>query len=193
MPSPARRFVFPTVAFLLIAAVGWWLTPRERVQRTAPSTPSEKLPTYFATDATLHSFDVAGRPESELSATRIDYYQGRDVWIMKQPRWRQVGPAEGTSGLWRGRADHGRMQGDQSHAHLSGNVVLRRRGGATPITVTTETLDLKPPESYAETADPVLIASPDWRMRGVGAHMWLDRQHLELLADVEGVYDEKTH
>lgn len=187
-----RRFVFPTVAFLLIAALGWWLTSGEKTERTTTGGVSRELPTYFATDATLHSFGVDGRPESRMSARRIDYYDGPDVWVMQQPRWRQAATAETGAGLWRGRADHGRMRGDQSRARLSGNVILRRRGGNTPLTVTTESLDLKPPENYAETADPVLIRSPDWWMRGVGAHMWLDQQRLQLLSDVEGKYEDKT-
>ena len=55
--------------------------------------------------------------------------------------------------------------------------------------LTTQRLDARIPERYAETDQPVTMTRPGLRVDAVGARVWFAQERLELLDDVEGVYD----
>lgn len=182
-----RRWLFPTVATGLLAALAWWgLAEREPATLPREAAVEEPRAAYYARDFELLVTNAAGAPDYRVRAPQGAYFDAADRWRFTEPRWRVYGD-EGIA--WYGRAEQGQSWQDGTRASLTGDVRLRRPGAEGDSVLRTEHLDLEPARRYAETDRLVTITGPNYRVQGVGARAWLEEERMQLLSQVEGRHD----
>lgn len=183
-----RRLLLPGLTLVMVAALGWWLTSPERREPAPERTDREaERPTYTLTDAEFRSFDADGRRVSRLDSPEVEFREDADRWYLQQPVWQRRTPDGNTR--WEGRSREGTLRGDRSAGELIGAVRLERIADDGATILRTDRLHIRPDDSYAETADPVTITGPNWRLDGIGARAWLDAERMEVLDDVRTRYD----
>lgn len=186
---PERRRVLPLLVLALVLALGWWISrpePARQADRARDDAPGPPL--YEVVDARFRQFNAEGRLISRLDSPRVVFDDDTRMWTLETPLWQRS--AEDDEVQWVGRASRGTLLGDRTRAELVGDVTLaRQREGGPPVTLSTQVLHLRPEAGYAETDRPVTIEGPGWHTEGVGARAWLDRQTLEVLADVRSRFD----
>ncbi|RMD79219.1 MAG: LPS export ABC transporter periplasmic protein LptC, partial [Gammaproteobacteria bacterium] len=90
---------------------------------------------------------------------------------------------------WVLEAPRGRVLEEGRLVWLEGGVRLsRRRPGRGPLVLSTVRLRVRPYQGLAETEEPVRIRDPWGELRAVGLRAELNRDRLELLREVRGVY-----
>jgi lipopolysaccharide export system protein LptC len=151
------------------------------------TTPDGPALNAYARDIRLTATDARG--EVSWAARSPEARQHRDdrAWRLTAPEWQlHTGSANAP---WRGVADRGWLGPDHDHARLIGNVVMTRQRPEGPTRLSTSRMVLHLPDRYAETDQRVTLTQPDGRVEAIGARVWLDERRLELLDNVEGVYD----
>lgn len=150
-------------------------------------------PDLLLESATITQFQPDGRLHYRLDAERISHYPEVDQIHLQAPRlmlergqarpWElsaQQGTITGGSQLLE-PADSGRPPAET--VTLEHAVVLRREGGRSgPLVLETEQLQLYPDLEYAETDQPVMIASANSRTEATGLLADFSRGRLTLAA-----------
>ena len=173
------------LALILAALLGWRMLGMDRDEGDTRTVVDPRLDAYART-VTLTTTNADGRVSWRVQSPDARHNPRQDSWRLISPDWRM----EADQGApWRGRSDHGWIGDDDTRARLRGDVVMTRRIPEGRTRLTTQRLDVKIPERFAETDQPVTMTRPGLRVDAVGARVWFDEQRLELLNDVEGVYD----
>lgn len=189
MASTRRNRLFPSVAFVVLAILAWWLFDEKHPAQQ----PSEQAQaTYYFTDFSLHVTRPDGRTDYTVRGKRMVHYQQSDVSVIEQPVWTVYMPS---GAPWYGRSDNGRIWAGGNEVQLHGKVRLNRpASSANPsITLKTQRLHLLPHEDYADTDTPVTVYGRDFRIAGTGARAWMRTQRVQLLAEVKGYYAASNH
>lgn len=142
----------------------------------------------------LHTrrFDVNGRLARDLAADRLEHYPDARGSLLTNP----LLTAHAERGEpWLIRAREGHSPPGEEEVNLKGRVRIDRAKGAQndELHLTTETLRVLPEKNFAETGDPATITSQGMRSTGIGLNAWLDKEQLQLLDNVRGQYEGKSH
>ena len=85
------------------------------------------------------------------------------------------------------RADKGHILADRNIIQLTGNVVARTRGDIqTPISISTEYLELNTDTYVANTDRDVVIEYTNNKILATGLRAWLKEERLQLISNVNG-------
>ena len=180
-----RRAVILALAIVLTALIGWRIADRAAEEPVAASAPAPALAAY-AREVVLTTTDRDGEVAWRVTTPAARYYDNEGFWQLDAPRWR-LAARQGAP--WTGRADHGRSWADHTRARLQGDVVMQRQRPSGVTRLETRRIDLDIPARYAETAQPVRLTGPDYRIQGTGARAWLDEQRIVLPENARGQYN----
>ncbi|PZA00091.1 LPS export ABC transporter periplasmic protein LptC [Gammaproteobacteria bacterium 2W06] len=180
-----RRRVVMLLALALAALLGWRLFGAGGDPDAVRTVTDPRLDAYART-VTLTTTNADGAISWRVRSPDARHNPREGSWRLASPDWRvetDRGPP------WRGRSNHGWIGDDDTRARLRGDVVMTRQTAEGRTRLTTQRLDARIPERYAETDQPVTMTRPGLRVDAVGARVWFAQERLELLDDVEGVYD----
>lgn len=167
---------------------GLWRWVENSMRETAPA--ESQAPVLIVDRFRAVRMSAAGLREYVIEAPRLAQLTGQLGTRIEQPvlDWYQP---DGETREWRLQADQGWVAADQKTVRLEGEVVMTRaaESGKTPFKVITRDILIRPAERYAETAAPALALTPGGELRAVGVRAYLDREQLELLAEVRGYYE----
>lgn len=151
------------------------------------TTPDGPALDAYARDITLTTTDARGAIRWEARSPEARQHRDDRAWRLTAPEWQLHTDAAGPP--WRGVADRGWLGPEHDHARLTGDVVMTRQRAEGPTRLRTSRMALHLPDRYAETDQRVTLIQPGGRVEAIGARLWLDERRLELLDNVEGVYD----
>ncbi len=183
MPD-ARRWLLALGLALVVAGLLMGRSGNEEQQPPIARTQGPELGAH-ARQVTLVTTAADGRRSWQLEADTALYYETMDAWLLTAPRW-QIDTSSGPP--WNGRAERGRVWADTTRADLTGNVVMERETAAGRTRLVTASLQMRLPEHFARTDDPVTLTGPDYRVESIGARAWLREERIELLNQVRGRY-----
>jgi len=177
------------VGFGLLIVFSAWL--QEFVSQPEPGPlPTARLPDSVLAGYRIDLHTAPGRPHYRVTGPRLSHYLDDDSTQLESP---VTTVFEDGAEVWRASAGHGTVSADATRIALADRVVLERLPGAgrQPLRVETATLRIEPPRDLAETAAPVQITAPRYRIDAVGMRVRLiDGQRIiELTSQVRGRYD----
>ncbi|MCP1673889.1 lipopolysaccharide export system protein LptC [Natronocella acetinitrilica] len=185
-----RRWVFRIVAGLVIAAAGWWILDEDTVDPVvAPdSLERERTPDYFVENFTLDATDEQGVRTYRLQGDTMTHFMDDDLWRVQQP-WMIYYTESGSP--WHLRSERGRAWNSVTEAMLEGDVTIRREASDENLEANIDTSEvyLRPQARYAETDQYAVYYRDGLRISGIGVRGYLDRQQIEMLSEVRGVYE----
>lgn len=187
MANWRKRRLLSAMVVTLLALLGVWLVHQEDRRRAQPREAESPRADYYLRGFSLQSSDEQGRWRYRIDGERMLHFPQTGVWTMESPTMTFF-TAQGSP--WYGRAERGRAWSGGEEAELLGPVELWRPASEANRAVTLDTRDvyLRPQENYAETAAPVVIQQERFRLEGVGARAYLDKERYELLSQVRGRY-----
>lgn len=173
-----------------VAALGWSL--RDTLYAPAPEDTDEaaaEIPDYYLEQFTLRAMNPAGSPRYTLSAADMRHYATDDRADLTRPRavfYRPEGPPYVLD------AERGRIHSGGEQVDLLGRVDIDRQAapGHRPLHVTTRDARVIPDRDYAESDAPTVIRSAASHMEGTGVRAWFGENRMQLLSEVEGVYEK---
>ncbi|WP_111641164.1 LPS export ABC transporter periplasmic protein LptC [Marinimicrobium alkaliphilum] len=190
-----RRLIFgglgALVVFLVVAF--WDSDPRELL--APPPEADERFPNAYLRGAQSWEYDAEGALGYQLAAPEVEHFQQspgrtspRDYILFHNPEM-TFHSADGDA-PWQVRADTGRSEEEGERVTLEGQV----RGWKRPVDgglleLTTERLELRPEQQFAQTDKAVTIRTPQGVTRSIGMRAYLDQDRIELLANVRGDYE----
>lgn len=185
------RVLLLLVLLGVVAVAGWWL--RESIsQPTAVDEEREDaaLPDYYLENFTLRAMNPAGKPRYSLRADDMYHYAKDDRADLTRPHAVFHRP-EGAPYVL--DAQRGRIHSGGERVDLLGQVDIDREATAEqrPLHVTTRDARVFPNRDYVESDEHTVIRSAASHMQGVGVRAWFDQNRLQLLSQVEGVYERQ--
>lgn len=175
----------------IIAAISWWLvklTGLDEIERA--STPPHS-PDYFSKGYTKWEMNELGTVKNKLFSDEIIHYSDDGTTHTVNPLmyfYNEKTPP------WIIQSETGILSGDGKDLLLTGKVTVNRAKaeGVSQLIINTSMLRVKPESSYAETDEWAELISPPNRTTGTGMKLVFAQPiHLELLANVKGIYETK--
>lgn len=184
------RGLLSLTGLALLAGLSYGLLRWVKSSLREPEPTESQAPVLTADQFRAVRLNIAGVREYVVEAPHLWQLPGQGGVRLEQPvvDWYQP---DGQTREWRVRADQGWIAADQQSMRLEGGVVMTRtvESGKPPVEVTTRDVSIHIPERYAETAAPARAVTPGGDLRAIGVRAWLDREQLELLSAVRGVYE----
>lgn len=174
--------------FWLVVASGvtlvMWITDTTQTAlRSQPAAQHE--PDYYMGHFNLTITDAEGAPRQWLEAERMQHFADRTTEL-KAPLLRV---ARLDKGEWRVRALRGAVENDQQ-IDLTGDVTVEYHSGAGDpgMRIRTDRLRVNLDNNTGATDSPVTMEQANARVSAVGMRFDINRQHMQLLAQVRGQY-----
>lgn len=144
-------------------------------------------PDFVADDMTLRQYNDQGYLSSQLHAQHMTYYDQANITEFTKPSY-ILYPTEG-SPKWRISADIGLF--DQSdHVVLRNNVIITAIDPKQKIkSITTSRLELNLATMMVTSDQAIKIIGEQYYITGVGLKADLNQQQIELIKDIQAVYD----
>lgn len=184
------RVVVLLVLLALVATAGWWL--RDSINAPSPSEAetAATVPDYYLEHFTLRAMNAAGSERYRLDAEEMRHYEKDDRADLTRPHVVFHQP-EGKPYVL--DAERGRIHSGGDRVDLFGRVDIDRESAPQhrPLHVVTRDARVFPNRDYVESDEPTLIRSAGSDMQGVGVRAWFDQNRLQLLSQVEGVYEKQ--
>ena len=190
-----RKVIIP----LTIAGLAWLSVQWQRDQTSTDPADATlarmETPDAYMEGVVSRRMDASGRPGHEMRATRATHFAQGDRSEFEAP-FITVYRKDGS--LWTIEAERGLATAGNDEVLLSGEVLMRRPldpaqpAGAAEIEVFTRELRILSDEEFAETDQPTTIVHRYGRVDAVGMKVWFKQERLQLLSQVNGVY-ETTH
>lgn len=146
---------------------------------------------YFSKKYTKWEMNELGRLKTKLIADSLIHYSDDKTIHTANP---VMSFYNETTPPWVIKAQTGILSADGKDLLLNGKAIVDRAEAkdATPITINTSNLRVKPEIGYAETDDWAELLSQANKTTGIGMKMtYMQPVHLELLAHVKGKYETK--
>ena len=153
---------------------------------------SAQVPDFFAENFATTVLDERGRPRRRLEAQYMAHYLGTEAQEFTRPylvMYREAATP------WHVRSERGRLSAKGDLMLMMGDVLIwrNRPDGERDFEIKTRDLRVLPDEEYGETHQPVVITTRRTRSRGVGMRAFLDERRLELLSQVQTIYDRNAY
>lgn len=190
------KFIIP----LTITALAWlsvqWLRDEQAERPPEPVVSDVETPDAYMEGVVARRMDAQGRPYQELRAARLTHFATDDRSEFEAP-FVTLYRADGS--LWTLAAERGSARGGDRDILLSGAVVIRRPhnpaqpAGRSDMELRTRDLHIHNAtgerEGYAETDQPITLVQAHGRIDAVGMKIWFEPQRVQLLSQVNGIYD----
>lgn len=172
--------------FVVLVAVGWWLSEAVTPPPEPPAPGARHVPQYYMQDFTLILTTPEGRPSRWVSAEHMVHYADDGTTHLTRPS--VVVADDPKAPEWRLKAGAGVIE-NETQIHLSEGVTARRFQDQEPGMVAhSDTLFFNLESGYAETETPVLITSATGTVRADAMHAYTMEDRLYLRGNVRGRY-----
>jgi lipopolysaccharide export system protein LptC len=186
----ARQFLLIGMLFALAVGSAWLIHVLDP-GRLAPVAAPAHVPDFYLDKFTTVHMDGEGNPKRRLEGARLAHYPDTDSNEIRAPYMVLYHP---TREPWHVRAERGWVSGAGDVILLLGEVHVWRDSSSHTREVDIRTRDLRvlPQSEYGETDKPVVIRTRNAELRAVGMRAWLDDNRIELLSQVQSVYERTT-
>ena len=191
MKTRQQIFIFNTLLTLAVLALytyhKWdaWFAPQDVISSDVD------LPDLTAITVKQDNFDQDGNKEYELRAESMLQYLATDRNLMIRP---DITLFQETVATWQTSSAEAVSDNEGEELHLTGNVVIKQinfaeKGLKEAPTLETETLLLKPKESFATTDDRVIIRQSGIYIEATGLEADLNTNRITLREKVTSIYE----
>jgi lipopolysaccharide export system protein LptC len=145
---------------------------------------------FFAEQIALTGFDALGKPRYRLFADRMTHYGNSDDVDLTQPKLLSMRPEQPQV---QAVSQSAHAQNNAETIEMVGDVVVTRAPDAQRPAMKLETQEMTvvPDDDHFWTKDPVRLTSGATVMTGIGMDYDNVSRHIELLADVKGLFPPK--
>jgi lipopolysaccharide export system protein LptC len=155
------------------------------------------FPQIFMKEVRTREFDATGKLNFELTTPEVAFYQPSiegpspsDYTLIKAPDMIFYNNQDGTP--WHMSAAHGRSETNNELIRLLGDVVIQQNSPSQGlIRVTTDELQVRTREQFAETDKAVKMRSAKGQIDALGMDADLAQSRLQLKSQVKAVYDPR--
>ncbi|HEX7341583.1 MAG TPA: LPS export ABC transporter periplasmic protein LptC [Rhodanobacteraceae bacterium] len=179
------------LAVALVQLALWWLRPPPRPRQLVGPPRSGYTLSHF----TFYAYAPDGKLSFEVQSPSLQRREGDQSLYIDTPHF-LLPPKNGQGGApWRGTADYGWINADNTVLKLMGKVDMQRAAYANVPSASILTSDVTtwPRKHELATAQAAHLRQGTSRMSGVGLHANLDTKYLELLHDFHGTFEPSTH
>jgi lipopolysaccharide export system protein LptC len=186
-PRENKIYLYLTIAALM----SWWLVELTGVDLVYHGQAPAHSPDYSSKGYTKWEMNELGTLKSKLLSDEMIHYSDDGTTHMVNPIlffYNEKTPP------WVIKSETGILSGDGKDLLLNGKVAIDRAKaeGVSQLTINTSALRVKPETSYAETNEWAELISPPNKTTGTGMKLtYAQPIHLELLANVKGIYETK--
>ncbi|GMG86602.1 LPS export ABC transporter periplasmic protein LptC [Biformimicrobium ophioploci] len=181
------------LAVALLVALGLWIadSPPDQLGGKRPSRKQQnQAADLVIRGAQTSHFDKNGLLAYQFNSDKLTYFQ-----YTRRDRADLVNPEiiffEESEPRWQVTARTGRATNNGSNVVFRGNVVIERSGAGAESKLSTSELQMKPHDKYAHTNKTVTISNLGSQITGKGMKADLNKNHLELLSEVESTYETR--
>ena len=173
---------------IALSTLSWWMPVEEGPVATLASGPEKRhIADFNLSDFDLTIMNAAGRPRYRMQGQAMIHYADDDsaeVTLPEMTLYRHGAVP------WVASAGQAQVEPGGETVVLQDKVKLERLTtvGRDKLELQTPLLRVVPDKKYAETTAPVTIITDLGVTRAVGMQADLEREHLELLAQVRGDY-----
>jgi len=179
------KIILPLLVILTI----WLLSGEDDNDIELEQSETHHSSDYDITGFTLSAMDKDGKLSRVISGQKMAHYPEDDSTEIIFPIARFIEPEKDT---WIVTADKGHTQGKGEDILLTGNVIITREIN-DEIELHTEKLHLDTQHNTAYTDTAVTLKSPYGETNGVGMHVVLDDETIDLHSKVKGHYNVPTN
>jgi lipopolysaccharide export system protein LptC len=171
-----------------MALVSAWLLNRLDPSVFGTKEVSAHTPDYYVEGFTTTTMDDSGLPRRRLRAEYMAHFPDTDTHEFSKPYlviYRERGEP------WHVTSERGWLSAKGDVMLLLGKVHIWRNtpDGRRRMDIQTEDLRVLPDSDYGETDTAVVITTPHSQARGVGMRAFMETSRLELLSQVQTVYE----
>ncbi|RTE65921.1 LPS export ABC transporter periplasmic protein LptC [Amphritea opalescens] len=162
-------------------------TERHPVRLKQAPNPAYQQSDYYIVNGRIRDFAPTGELKHQLSSTQLEHQPAQQQILVTNPEMRIYNgqqPTRKVSSL------RGMISDNDDKIELEGEVLFQ--DSLDPVaanTLKTESLTLLPQENIAKTDEPVTISGPSGTTSSIGMTIDTDSGILNLLSDVNGVYN----
>ncbi|VAW96867.1 hypothetical protein MNBD_GAMMA23-1353 [hydrothermal vent metagenome] len=181
-------YILLLIIVVAIAATSSWLLKKVEVEPFGLIKPARHDMDYFLTNFNATVMDKEGKPHYILTGTRLEHFpddHSLDITLPNIKLFREkLSP-------WHVKAKQARVLNKGTLIYLNGKVSMQRPRSKTEpeVKLDTSNLTIKTDIDYAETSDAVFIQTGKHRLKAIGMRVYLADGRLELLSNVEGLYN----
>jgi lipopolysaccharide export system protein LptC len=181
-----QRFSF--IMLVLIAMLSCWLLWHYVINLQWGTLANPNNPDAFAYNLQVNVMDDNGQPQYIFSSPYLVHYAVGDRVILQKPVMTMY---NGAQPPWLLHADHGEAFNGNDMVKLWGNVNMSQAvGTANPSTlIKTTEITVYPKQRIATTKQYISAVQPNVQMNSVGMKLDLAQKTLDLLSQVQGVYE----
>lgn len=181
-----EKGLLAVLAGLLFIGISLW-SPQKKAPPAPGARAGTHLADFFLRDFTTTTMGPDGRPRNRLSAAAMVHYAADDTSELTEPRFIVF---RGEAPPWRIRAGQGRVSAGGETVWLSQDVhVSRHHPDGRFLDLSTSAMRVLPQREYAETDQPVTVASATGVTQAVGMEADLKVEQVRLMAEVRGYYE----
>lgn len=191
--SPLQFITFAVLAGVLMMLTLTWLAP---IPISSPKRWANDVPQWFSTETTSVKFTEEGKPEYQVSASKLFHYENQKETEIIMPRALVFNPG---SSPWQLQADRGIAKNENTleemkEIDLYENVIIWRDADQnTPVReMKTEFLQFFPAENMVKTDVLVNFRFGQHTTSSIGLEADLSTQQVKLLNTVESQYVPET-
>lgn len=187
-----RHLSFSWLRFfiLFIPAIGllWFLFSKNQI--TQPKYYSPPKAQEYMKGVAVHRYSSTGLLNSTLTSKYWAYLPNEALSQLEQPRLLMISPNQSTWTVQAqfAHAHHPKIDEKISHIDLWDHVEIEHPN-ESPVFVTTQALTYYPDRSFVETKLPVQLNKPGLTITGTGLNGYLNSNWVELLNNVETIYE----
>ncbi len=171
-----------TVVLLVGALVSGWSAWRQQDGLASDAATTGRTD-YLLRDFDLVALDAQGQEAFSVAAPQLLQTPGARTLELETPVFHI--PAEDGSGRWTVVSESGWVSDDNEEVRLSGDVTATSpEDAARATTMRTDTLNVYPQRSQADTEATVVVEQPGTTMQGTGMRADLDSGRIEFLSQV---------
>lgn len=166
-------------------AASLWLYLHSNQRDSMPHPASQQAELYIKQPRWV-LFDRQGRLSRQLHAQRLEQWAGEEAAHLIQP---QLTINDRQQRQWRVHARSGWIYPDNRPFLLEQEVVMHQEPENSGLFLETTRLRIEHNGDSVETDAAVVVRAGNWHFTSKGMHANLDRQQLELLAQVRGIHE----
>ncbi|HTF94694.1 MAG TPA: LPS export ABC transporter periplasmic protein LptC [Cellvibrio sp.] len=170
-----------------------------RQKETSPNQEfdSGSFPQIYMKQVQTREFDAEGKLHFELTTPKVAFYQPDtngpsplDYTLIDAPKMIFYNTQNGTP--WRMSALSGRSENNNALIRLLGDVIIQQNSPSQGLVrITTDELNVRAREQFAETDKAVNMRSAKGQMTAVGMDADLTQSRLQLKSQVKAVYEPR--
>lgn len=156
-------------------------------EQTTQPKPKLHQPDFIADDMTLRQHNSQGNLSSQVHAQHMAHYDENNVTEFTKPSY-IIYPEDGDP-RWKISADIG-IFNQRDHVVLKNNVIINAIDPNESVkSITTSRLELDLNTMKVSSNDVIKIIGEQYSITGVGLKADLNQQKIELIKDIQAVYD----